>query len=108
MKRLSQSRSNNFCPELRKNALLISQSHFSNFALHMISHEISVHENDEKSFHHFHHFLLKMKCQMSQYTINCLKCYPLIYQTKISCKIEEGEGLLHACISSLVIVGDGF
>ena len=37
MKRLSQSGSSNFCPELRKNALLISQSHFSNFALRMIS-----------------------------------------------------------------------
>ena len=36
MKRLSQSGSSNFCPELRKNALLISQSHFSNFALHVI------------------------------------------------------------------------
>ena len=36
MKRLSQSGSSNFCPELRKNALLISQSYFSNFALHMI------------------------------------------------------------------------
>ena len=36
MKRLSQSGSSNFCPELRKNALLISQSHFSNFTLHMI------------------------------------------------------------------------
>ena len=35
MNRLSQSRSSNFCPELRKNALLISQSHFSNFALHV-------------------------------------------------------------------------
>ena len=40
MKPLSQSLSSNFCPELRKNALLISQSHFSNFALHMISREI--------------------------------------------------------------------
>ena len=37
MKRLSQSGSSNFCPELRKNALLISQSHFSNFVLRMIS-----------------------------------------------------------------------
>ena len=37
MKRLSQSGSSNFCPELRKNALLISQLHFSNFALHVIS-----------------------------------------------------------------------
>ena len=36
MKHLSQSGSSNFCPELRKNALLISQSHFSNFALHVI------------------------------------------------------------------------
>ena len=36
MKRLSQSGSSNFCLELRKNALLISQSHFSNFALHVI------------------------------------------------------------------------
>ena len=36
MKRLSQSGSSNFCPELRKNSLLISQSHFSNFALHVI------------------------------------------------------------------------
>ena len=35
MKRLRQSGSSNFCPELRKNALLISQSYFSNFALHM-------------------------------------------------------------------------
>ena len=40
MKRLSQSGSNNFCPELRKNALLISQSHFSNFALHVIRFDI--------------------------------------------------------------------
>ena len=37
MKRLSQSGSSNFCPELRKNALLISQSHFSNFSLHVIT-----------------------------------------------------------------------
>ena len=37
MKRLSQSGSSNFCPELRKNALLISESHFSNFALHVIT-----------------------------------------------------------------------
>ena len=37
MKRFSQSGSSNFCPELRKNALLISQSHFSNFALHVIN-----------------------------------------------------------------------
>ena len=37
MKRLSQSGSSNFCPKLRKNALLISQSHFSNFTLHMIT-----------------------------------------------------------------------
>ena len=40
MKRLSQSGSSNFCPELRKNALLISQSHFSNFAMHVIKIEI--------------------------------------------------------------------
>ena len=40
MKRLSQSGSSNFCPELRKNAL-ISQSHFSNFSLHVITKEIS-------------------------------------------------------------------
>ena len=39
MKRLSQSGSSNFCPVLRKNALPISQSHFSNFALHMITTE---------------------------------------------------------------------
>ena len=32
--------SRNFCPELRKNALLISKSYFSNFALHMIKHAI--------------------------------------------------------------------
>ena len=37
MKRLSQSGSSNFCPKLRKNALLISQSHFSNFTFHMIT-----------------------------------------------------------------------
>ena len=37
MKRLSQSESSNFCPELRKNALLISQSYFSNFALHTLN-----------------------------------------------------------------------
>ena len=42
MKRLSQSGSSNFCPELRKNALLISQSHFSNFALHVIMFIISI------------------------------------------------------------------
>ena len=42
MKRLSQSGSSNFCPELRKNALLISQSHFSNFALHVINQDINV------------------------------------------------------------------
>ena len=36
MKRLSQSGSGNVCPELRKNALLISQSYFSNFAFYMI------------------------------------------------------------------------
>ena len=36
MKRLNQSGSSNFCPKLRKNALLISQSYFSNFALHVI------------------------------------------------------------------------
>ena len=41
MKRLSQSGSSSFFPELRKNALLISQSYFSNFALHMITKEIS-------------------------------------------------------------------
>ena len=40
MKRLSQSGSSNFCPELRKNALLISQSHFSNFVPHVITKEI--------------------------------------------------------------------
>ena len=40
MKHLSQSGSSNFCPELRKNAL-ISQSHFSNFALHVIKEEIT-------------------------------------------------------------------
>ena len=40
MKRLSQSRSSNFCPELRKNAFVISQSYFSNFALHMITKEM--------------------------------------------------------------------
>ena len=40
MKLVSQSGSSNFCPELRKNALLISQSHFSNFALHVITFEI--------------------------------------------------------------------
>ena len=39
MKRLSQSGSSNFCPELRKHALLISQSYFRNFALHMIKNE---------------------------------------------------------------------
>ena len=43
MKRLSQSGSSNFCPELRKNALLISQSYFSNFALHMINCNIHLH-----------------------------------------------------------------
>ena len=37
MKRLSQSGSSNFCPELGKNAFLISQSHYSNFALHVIN-----------------------------------------------------------------------
>ena len=37
MKRLSQSGSNSFCLALRKNALLINQSHFSNFALYMIT-----------------------------------------------------------------------
>ena len=42
MKRLSQLESSNFCPELRKNALLISQSHFSNFALHVINRVIVV------------------------------------------------------------------
>ena len=36
MKRRSQSGTSNFYPELRKNALLISQSYFSHFALHMI------------------------------------------------------------------------
>ena len=46
MKRLSQSGSSNFCPELRKNALLISQSHFSNFALHVIN------DNNNKSYSH--------------------------------------------------------
>ena len=40
IKRLSQQGSSNFCPELRKNSLLISQSYFSNFALYMISKEI--------------------------------------------------------------------
>ena len=45
MKRLSQSGSSNFCPELRKNALLISQSHFSNFALHVIKIEIGNREH---------------------------------------------------------------
>ena len=42
MKRLSQSRSSNFCSELRKNALLISQSYFINFALHMINTKIAI------------------------------------------------------------------
>ena len=41
MKRLSQSRSSNFCPKLRKNALLIGQSYFSNFVLHMIKRKIA-------------------------------------------------------------------
>ena len=36
MKCISQSGSSTFCSELSKNALLISQSYFSNFALHMI------------------------------------------------------------------------
>ena len=36
MKCRSQSGSSTFCSELRKNALLNSQSYFSNFALHMI------------------------------------------------------------------------
>ena len=49
MKRLSQSGSSNFCLELRKNALLISQSHFSNFALHMINAEIVLHYVAEQS-----------------------------------------------------------
>ena len=47
MKRLSQSGSSNFCPELRKNALLISQSHFSNFALHVITKEIRRAEQED-------------------------------------------------------------
>ena len=47
MKRLSQSGSSNFCPELRKNALLISQSHFSNFALHVINSEILIEQLPE-------------------------------------------------------------
>ena len=42
MKLLNQSGSSNFCSELRKNALLISQSHFSNFALHVISEAIAL------------------------------------------------------------------
>ena len=42
MKRLSQSGSSNFCPELRKNALLISQSHFSNFSLHVITNKTAL------------------------------------------------------------------
>ena len=42
MKRLSQSGSSNFFPELRKNAL-ISQSYFSNFALHMIRYGYRLH-----------------------------------------------------------------
>ena len=42
MKRLSQSGSSNFCPESRKNAVLISQSHFSNFALHVINYYIVI------------------------------------------------------------------
>ena len=37
MKRLSQSGSSNFSPELRRNALLIRQSYFSNFTFHMIN-----------------------------------------------------------------------
>ena len=40
MKRLSQSGSSTFCPELR--FFLISQSYFSNFALHMINSNIYV------------------------------------------------------------------
>ena len=51
MKRLSQSGSSNFCPELRKNALLISQSHFSNFALHVIKKEISQAERKYMNIH---------------------------------------------------------
>ena len=51
MKRLSQSGSSNFCPELRKNALLISQSHFSNFALHAITKEIRRAEREYMNMH---------------------------------------------------------
>ena len=51
MKRLSQSGSSNFCPELRKNALLISQSHFSNFALHVITKEIRRAEREYMNMH---------------------------------------------------------
>ena len=51
MKRLSQSGSSNFCPELRKNALLISQSHFSNFALHVIIVQTSIHHFENAPEH---------------------------------------------------------
>ena len=51
MKRLSQSGSSNFCPELRKNALLISQSHFSNFDLHVITKEIRRAEREYMNMH---------------------------------------------------------
>ena len=52
MKRLSQSGSSNFCPELRKNALLISQSHFSHFALHVITKESNQAEHKYMNYRH--------------------------------------------------------
>ena len=51
MKRLSQPGSSNFFPESRKNALLISQSYFSNFALHMIM--TAIENIDMKNFKAF-------------------------------------------------------
>ena len=51
MKCLSKSGSSNFCPELRKNAVLISQSYLSNFGLHMIIKEIRRVEQPHVNIH---------------------------------------------------------
>ena len=69
MKRLSQWGSSNFCPELRKNALLISQSHFSNFALHVISSYI---ENTYTTL--WRHTNLCCLCQMQNTKGLCCLC----------------------------------
>ena len=67
MKRLSQSGSSNFCLELRKNALLISQSHFSNFALHVIRLVITPPARRARRSFKFAPFLFFYQCRKLSY-----------------------------------------